>query len=128
MTKLSSVLVTASPETRRWLEIIKSKVKLELPTVKYYEKMHWASFKNTSTNRRFAYLNPTTRQIRLFTKLSASSDSRLKSTPSTGEWAETYPSIFNIRSERDTEKAIHLIIKSHNIDSWKKVTCDRETL
>jgi hypothetical protein len=115
-----STLVTASPETRRWLDIIKVNVSKEIPSVEYYEKMHYASFKNPSTNRRFVQLNPLGKQIRLFTKLPVSFDVRFEPTPSSRTWAETYPSIFKIRSEQDIEKATYLIIKSYTFDLEKR--------
>jgi hypothetical protein len=114
-----SVLVTASPETRRCLDIIKANVNKEIPSAEYYEKMHYASFKNPSTNRRFVQLNPLGKQIRLFTKLPVPFDVRLELTPSSSSWAETYPSIFKIRSEADIEKATYLIIKSYVSDLEK---------
>ena len=112
-----SILVTASPETLRWLYIVKAKILSEIPSVEYYEKMYWASFKNPSTDRNFVYLNPRARQIRLFTRLPASFDDKLEAAPSTGKWAETFPSIFKIRSELDIEKAVQLIKKSFAHDS-----------
>ncbi len=114
-----SVLITTSPETRRWLDTIKANINKEIPSAEYYETMHWASFKNPSTNRRFVYLNPLVKQIRLFTKLPVHLDIRLEPTPSSGTWAETYPSIFKIRSDFDVEKAIDLIIKSYSSDMAK---------
>jgi hypothetical protein len=113
---LSETLVTASFETRRWLDAIKANVSKTIPSAKYYERKHWASFKNPFTNRRFVQLNPLINEIRLFTKLPASFDAKLEPTPSSRSWAETYPSIFKIRSERDIEKATYLVIESHKSD------------
>ncbi len=117
-----SALIKTSIETRRWLDTIKANINKEIPSAEYYETMHWASFKNPSTNRRFVYLNPLVKQIRLFTKLPLYSDVRLEPTPSSGTWAETYLSIFKIRSDNDVKNAINLIIKSYNSD---KIRNDR---
>jgi hypothetical protein len=40
-----SVLVTASSETRIWLDKIKAKTLLEIPLAEYYNKKYWAIFK-----------------------------------------------------------------------------------
>jgi hypothetical protein len=101
------------------LDTIKATILREIPFAEYYEKMYWASFRNPSTNRRFVQLNVRGRQIRLFTKLPVSFDAKLELTPSTKTWAETYPSIFKIRSDNDIEKATYLIIKSYNSDLEK---------
>jgi hypothetical protein len=114
---VSETLVTASPETRRLLEKIKTNINKENPSIKYYETKHWASFKNPSTNRRFVQLNPLAKEIRVFVKLPLSFDVVLEPTPSSRRWAETYPSIFKMRTEQDTEKAIDLIIKSYKYDT-----------
>jgi hypothetical protein len=116
---LSETLVTATPLTRRWLEIIKANVIREIPSAKYYERKHWASFKNPSINRRFAYLNPLAKEIRVFLKLPVLFDDRLEPAPSSGTWAENYPSIFKMRSENNAEKASNLIIASCNYDLKK---------
>lgn len=118
---MSETLVTVSVETRKWLETIKANVSKEIPSTKYYERKHWASFKNPSTNRRFAQLNPLAKEIRLFVKLPVSFDIRLEPTPSSRSWAETYPSIFKIKSGQDIEKATYLIIESHKSDSEKQI-------
>jgi len=113
------VLITSSPETLRWLAIIKSKISREIPSAEHNESTYWASFKNPVTKRKFVYLQPFKKQMRLFTELPSSFDTVLESTPSSGTWARTYPSIFKIRSEQDIEKAIYLIIKSYNSDLTK---------
>lgn len=114
------ILITSSPETLRWLDIIKSNISREIPSAEYNESTNWASFKNPVTKRKFVYLQPFKKQMRLFTELLASFDTVLESTPSSGIWAEMYPSIFKIRSEHDIEKAIHLIIESYRSDLKKE--------
>lgn len=116
---MTETLVTASLETRKWLETIKGRISKEIPYAKYHETKYWASFESPVTNRRFVQLNPRPKNIRLFTKLPLSFDARLELTPSSRTWAETYPSILKIRSEGDVEKAIHLIKASYNADSEK---------
>lgn len=114
------ILVTSSSETMRWLDIIKSNINKEIPLAEYNESIYWASFKNPTTKRKVVYLQPFKKQIRLFTKLPLSFDTKLEATPSSGIWAQMYPSIFKIRSEHDIEKAIYLIIKSYNSDLDRK--------
>lgn len=111
-----SVLIGSSPETLRWLGIIKSNISKEIPSAEYSESMHWASFKNPATNRKFVRLNPLKKQIRLFTELPVSFDIKLEPTPSSRRWAKTHPSIFKIQSEHDIERATYFIIKSYNFD------------
>jgi hypothetical protein len=115
-----NALITSSPKTLRWLEIIKSKVIIEIPSMGYKESRTWASFKSPDTKRNVAYLQPLENQIRLFAELPLSFDSSLESTPASGIWAKAYPSVFKIRSEYDTEKAIYLIISSYRLDLTKK--------
>jgi len=114
------VLITSSPETLRWLDIIKSNISREIPSAEYNESKYWASFKSPATRRKFVYLQPYKKQMRLFTKLSVSFDVTLELAPSSGTWKAVYPSIFKIRSEHDVEKAIHLIIESYRLDLKKK--------
>jgi hypothetical protein len=113
---LSGTLVTASPLTLRWLEIIKAIVLREIPSSKYYETMNYASFKNPSVNRRFSQLNPLPKEIRVFLKIPITSDARLEPTPSSSGWAKSYPVIFKVRSENDSEKAGYLITESYKSD------------
>ena len=116
---MSGTLITASSLTRRWLEIIKADVIREIPSSKYYETKYWASFKNPAINRRFSQLNLLAKEIRVFIKVPVSFDVRLEPTPSSRTWAETYPSIFKVRSENDAKKASYLIIESHKSDLKK---------
>lgn len=109
-------LVNSSPMTRKWLEQIKSEVKKKLPSVRYEDKIYYCPFKNSETNRNFAQLHPEVTQIRLFTKLHVDFDSDLKRSPATGDWKKSFPSVFTIKSEKDKEKAIRLIIESYSFD------------
>jgi hypothetical protein len=113
---LSGTLITASPLTRRWLEIIKAIVLREIPSSKYYEAKHYASFKNPSVNRRFSQLNPLVKEIRVFLKIPMTSDAKLEPTPSTSSWAKSYPVVFKVLSENDAEKAGYLIVESYKSD------------
>jgi hypothetical protein len=113
---LSGTLVTASSLTLKWLEIIKTIVLREIPSSKYYEAKHYASFKNPFVNRRFSQLNPLPKEIRLFLKIPITFDLRLEPTPSSSGWAKSYPVIFKVRSESDAEKAGYLIIESYKSD------------
>lgn len=109
-------LITSSPKTLKWLSIMKSRVVMEIPSLSYRESKYWASFRNSETNRNVVYLQPQKNQIRLFTKLSISFDSSLQITPSTNQWAETFPSIYLIQTEDTIDKAVNLIVNSYNKD------------
>ena len=115
-----SVLITSSPETLRWLGIIKSKKSREIPSAEYNESKYWASFKNPATNRNFVHLNPLKKQMRLFTELPVSFDIKLEPSPSSKGYAKMYPSMFKIRSEHDIEKANYFITKSYSFDLDKE--------
>jgi hypothetical protein len=115
-----NILTTSSPKTLRWLEIIKSKAIIEIHSIQYNESEKWASFKSPETKRSVAYLQPLKNQIRLFTELPLTFDSRLELTPASKRWAKAYPSVFKIRCEDDIEKAIYFIINSYRFDLTKK--------
>lgn len=93
---------------------------MEIPSAEYREFTNWASFKNPVTKRKFVYLQPLKKQIRLFTELPLPFDSKLGPTPASRNWAKAYPSVFKIRSERDIEKAVYFIINSYRFDLTKK--------
>ena len=114
------ILVTSSPKTLGWLNVIKSNVIKEISSMNYNEAKYYASFKSLDTQRNVVYLQPYRNQIRLFTELPLSFDNKLESTPSSSIWAEMYPSVFKIRSEYEIEKAVYLIINSHRLDLTKK--------
>jgi hypothetical protein len=105
-------LVKSSPKTLDWLNKIKTIVEGRIKCLTYEPKKYWAIFKSKGTNRDVCQLNPQVNQIRLLTKLHPSDDYELKPSSATGEWFETYPSLFVIKSEQDIEKAIELIILS----------------
>ena len=109
-------LITSSPITLKWIEKIKSEVKRRDSSLIYSESKYWFSFKNLETNRKAVYLQPQKKQIRLFTKLDLTFDNSLKPTPASGSWADTFPSIFLIRSEEAIVKAVKLIISSYELD------------
>lgn len=109
-------LITSSPTTLRWLNKIRFEIEQRHPFLTYGESKYWALFKNLKTNRNIAYLQPQKSQIRLFIRLDPFYDNCLQPTPSSGNWAKMYPSIFVIRSENMIEKAIELIISSYEYD------------
>jgi hypothetical protein len=109
-------ILTSSPETRSWLEIIISGVAEEIPTLEYVESKYWGAFKNPVTHRNVVYLQPMKKQIRLHTRLPLTYDEALEATSASKEWAETCPSLFRVRCEGDVEKAIALIVGSYNFD------------
>lgn len=111
-----ATLITSSPTTLEWLNKIRSEIERTCPSLKYQESKYYSSFKSLKTNRNIAYLHPQKTQIRLFTRLDSSYDKVLKPTPSSGSWAEMYPSIFVIKSEDMIKKAIELVIKSYEYD------------
>ena len=113
-------LITSSSTTLRWLDNIRVEIERRSPFLKYKEGKYWASFKSPKTNRNIAYLQPQKNQIRLFTRVKPSYDESLRPTPSSGNWAETYPSIFVIRSQNMIEKAIKLIVDSYEYDMQQK--------
>ena len=113
------VLITSSPTTIRWLNNIKSRIKEKIPSLIYNESKYWASFKSPDTNRNVVYLQPYKSLIRLFTRLPLSFNDQLQPTPASGNWAEMYPSIFKIRSERAIGKAIYLIVNSYRFDLYQ---------
>jgi hypothetical protein len=115
------LLVTSSPKTIEWLNVIKSNIKKRLPSLEYNESKYWASFKNPDTHRNVAYLQPCKSQIRLFTTLPSSFDNELEVTPASKHWAEMYPSTFKIRSKHAIEKAIFLIINSYRFDTSEEL-------
>jgi len=110
-------LVSSSPKTREWLNVIKNDIKEKSSSLEYNESKYWASFRSLDRNRKVAYLQPFKNQIRLFVKLPLSFDNELEPAPSSGSWKETYPSIFKIRSEQAIEKAIRLILNSYRFDN-----------
>ena len=108
-----NTLKTSSPTTLKWLNNIKSKIERKVPSLKYGERKYWAIFKSSGRNRNVVQLQPQKRQIRLFTRLEISFNGSLEPTLSSSGWAETYPSIFFIRSEDSIDKAVELIISSY---------------
>lgn len=109
-------LITSSPITLKWIEKIKSEIKKRNSSLIYSESKYWFSFKNLETNRKVVYLQPQKKQIRLFIKLDSTFNSSLKPTPASGSWADTFPSIFLIKSEEAIVKAVQLIISSYKLD------------
>lgn len=110
-------LIDASSTTLRWLNSIRLEIEQKYPTLEFGEAKHYAFFKSPKTNRNIVYLHPQKTQIRLFTRLDPSYDNSLQPTPSSGSWAEMYPSIFMIKSENMIKKAVELIISSHKYDA-----------
>jgi len=110
-------LITSSPITLQWLNKIRLGIEQRCSFLEYGEAKYYSSFSSLRTNRNVAYLQPQKTQIRLFVRLDPSYDDSLRSTPSTGNWAEMYPSIFVIKSEDMVEKAIELIISSYEYDA-----------
>ena len=121
-----SKLITASPETSDWVKKIRKLIEKEKIQLKYGESKHWASFKSLESNRNIAYLNPTKNQIRLFTRLDSKIDSSLQMTPSTGRFAEMYPSVFFINSELLLDEAVKLIKLSYEYDLKPLESIERE--
>jgi predicted transport protein len=109
-------LVDSSPKTREWLDIIKSNIKKISSSLEYKEHKYWASFRNPDKKRNIVQLHPQKTQIRLFTRLPSTFNDQLEPTPSTGIWAEKYPSIFKIKTKQEIDKAIELILKSYRFD------------
>jgi len=112
-------LITSSPLTLNWLNKIKQKIEREY-SFGYNEGKYSFSIKSPETKRNIAYLHPQKTQIRLFLRLPPSHDSSLKPTPSSGKWAEMYPSLFLIKSKSTIDKAIELIIDSYKYDLLAK--------
>jgi hypothetical protein len=109
-------LITSSPTTLEWIGIIKLKIEKKIPSLAYDESEYWASFRSPETKRNIVYLQPQKGQVRLFTRLDQSFDNSLKPTPSSSKWAETFPSVFLIRTKNSIDKACDLIISSYKED------------
>ncbi len=109
------VLVSSSPETIRWLYIVKSNIKKKIPSLEYHESKYWASFKRPNT-RNIAYLDPSKSRIRLFTRLPLSFGHGLEPSPASMEWKRMYPTVFKMASENAIEEATFLIIESYHFD------------
>ena len=109
-------LVTSSKMTLEWLTRIKSEVLDAKPFLRYQESKYWATFRSPETERNICHLQPQKNKIRLFTRLDANADSELLETPSTGNWGRQYPSLFLVRSEQATSKAIELVLRSYECD------------
>lgn len=110
-------LITSSPTTIRWLNIIRSELEKRCPSLGYKETKHYAPFFSPEKNKNIAQLNPQPNQIRVFLRLVLFYDSRLQPTPSTSGYAKTYPSLFVVKDEGMIEKAIELIISSYKYDN-----------
>src|SRR5262249_29643091 len=102
-------LVQASPTTRSWLKRLRNR----LSHCEYTETTYSAAITGASDHRVLAYLNPTTRHIRLFLPLNTGDAPHLQPTPSSSSWAERFPSVFRIAGEQDLSTAAQLIAKSH---------------
>ena len=113
-------IVTSSPKTRAWLELIIAAITKQNPQLEYFESKYWAAFKNPISHRNIVYLQPTKKQIRLHTPLPLSYDDDLEASSATKHWAATCPSLFRMHSEFDVEKAVILIIGSYNYDMTLK--------
>lgn len=110
-------LITSSPMTLQWLKKIRLEIEQRCSSLEYEEAKYYSSFKSLRRNRNIAYLQPQKSQIRLFLRLEPSHDNSLQSTPSSGNWAEMYPSILVIKSENMIKKAVELIISSFEYDT-----------
>ena len=113
-------LITSSSTTLQWLNNIRFEIERRSPFLEYKEGKYWASFKSLKTNRNIAYLQPQKSQIRLFVRINPSYEKSLQPTPSSGIWAEMYPSVFVMGSKNMIEKAIELIISSYEYDMQQK--------
>lgn len=107
MTSLET-LRQASPITRSWLEDLRG----QLHDLDYREAAYWASFRDRSSGRAIAYLNPSKRSIRLFLQLPPTEHHQLLPAPSTKSWRERFPSIFQIATADQLPFAFELILWS----------------
>lgn len=98
----------ASPVTRSWLENLRS----QLHDLDYREATYWASFRDRSSGRAIAYLNPSKRSIRLFLQLPPTEHHQLLPAPSTKSWRDRFPSIFQIAAADQLPFAFELILWS----------------
>jgi len=101
-------LVQSGPTTRSWLRSLRDR----LPQFEYSEVKYWASFRDRSSNKAYAYLNPSKGAIRLFLALDPTAQRELQPTPSTSRWAARFPSIFSITRETDLPRATQLVLDS----------------
>lgn len=78
----------------------------------YREAAYWASFRDRSSGRAIAYLNPSKGGIRLFLQLSPTEHHQLLPAPSTKSWRDRFPSIFQIANTEQLPLAVELILWS----------------
>lgn len=109
-------LVDSSKTTLRWLERITAEIKKKIPSIVYDESKYYALFKSTENKSNIVALHLQKTQIRLFLKLPVYQDDDLDLTISSGTWAIYYPSMYILRSEKEIEKSIELIVKSYEYD------------
>ncbi len=106
-------LAQSSPLTREWINRIRIGVVNLIPTIQFEEVKYYAKFISAERNRVIAYLNPIKRNIRLFLRIDMDQEIDIDQTPSSSDWAETFPSIYNIDSIEKIERAIELIVFSY---------------
>lgn len=104
---MESKLVRASQTTRMWLRRLHE----EIPALDYTEAKYWAKFKAGSAGA-VAQLNPSQVGIRVFLTLDSGTGVDLQPSPSTGNWAARFPSVFQIAGEEDLTRAGQLILLS----------------
>ncbi len=91
-----------------WLEDLRG----QLRDLDYREATYWASFRDRSSGRAIAYLNPSKRSIRLFLQLPPTEHLQLFPAPSTKSWRDRFPSIFQIATADQLPFAFELILWS----------------
>jgi hypothetical protein len=106
-------LVEASDTTLSWLGDLREQVAQRNASLLCAVSKYWASFKSPDTGRNFTYFRVQRNEIRAFTPLGVHEDASLQPTPSSQNWAKRFPSIFLIRAPSDIQKAVELIIRSH---------------
>lgn len=106
-------LLTSSEKTSQWLNKIIAIIKEKIPTVVYKKSKYWVSLKSSYTKKNFVNLQTRKNHIVLLTTLNDNYSNDLKSATSSGSWKKEFPSKFLIKSEKDIEKAVELIIASY---------------
>lgn len=107
------MLVNASETTLGWLGELRKMVSEKQPSLRCSASKYYAAFSSPDTDRNFVYLHLQRNDIRTFTPLTADDDPALQPTPSSGNWADRFPSIYLIQGPGDIKTAAELVLRSH---------------
>lgn len=109
-------LTTSSNMTREWLSIVRKKLEDKNSNIFYREKERWAKFISSDEDRVIAWIRANKKSLRLFLKLDHSVYDDLDKSPCTKNWEKSYPSVYEINSAEQLNRAIELILESYFYD------------